>query len=164
MVLSLLFSRQYHPIPMSSKSPFWARTNLCLVIIGIFYGSLVAGMKAGLIYNSFPLMEGSWIPGEILNLKPLWLNLFENSTTVQFIHRIFAFCILVSACFGASRNWATPWYMFAVLGQIFIGVFTLLYHVPVFLGTLHQGFGVIVFSLAFWCYLKHRNFEVQKFN
>lgn len=52
-----------------------------------FSGALVAGLDAGLIYNTYPLMGEQWIPEEILRMSPTWLNLFENSTTVQFDHR-----------------------------------------------------------------------------
>lgn len=130
----------------------WSLTNLILVIITIFYGALVAGHKAGLIYNTFPLMEGQWLPNEWNHLTPLWRNFFKNHATIQFIHRQLAFCVFIWGCIGIWKNKITPWYGLAILGQVFLGVITLLHNVPVLLGTLHQGWAVIVFSIAFWCH------------
>ena len=129
----------------------WSIINLCLVILTVFYGALVAGHKAGLIYNTFPLMEGQWLPSEWNHLKPLWRNFFENHAAIQFIHRQLASLVFVMACFGVWKQKISPWYGLAVLGQLLLGIITLLYSVPILLGTLHQGWSVIVFSMAFWC-------------
>jgi cytochrome c oxidase assembly protein subunit 15 len=137
---------------IESKTSLWSFLNLTLVLITVFYGALVAGHKAGLIYNTFPDMGGHWLPTEWNHLTPIWRNFFENHATVQFIHRNLAYLVILSACFGVVKRKVTPWYGVVVLGQLLLGIFTLLYHVPVVLGTLHQGWAVIVFSMAFWCY------------
>lgn len=137
---------------LASRSSGWSLANLILVIITIFYGALVAGHKAGLIYNTFPLMEGQWFPSEWNHLKPLWRNFFENHATVQFMHRQLAILAFLSGCVGIWKQKITPWYGIAVLGQALLGIITLLHSVPILLGTLHQGWAVIVFSMAFWCY------------
>ncbi len=136
-------------------SRVWSYLNLSLVSLTIFYGALVAGHKAGFIYNTFPLMEGQWIPSEWFYLKPLWLNFFENAATIQFIHRQLAYLVLISASLGIWMRWISPWYGMVLAVQLLLGVLTLLYNVPVFLGTLHQGWALIVFSVAFWS-LPHR--------
>ena len=60
-------------------------------------GAFVAGLDAGLVYNSFPKMADRWIPSDLFALEPKWKNFFENPTTTQFVHRI-----LVSWCFWIS--------------------------------------------------------------
>ena len=68
-----------------------AVTAATIIVLGVFVqigaGALVAGMKAGLAYNTWPLMDGRIIPSGILIMQPAWLNAFENSATVQFDHR-----------------------------------------------------------------------------
>jgi cytochrome c oxidase assembly protein subunit 15 len=149
---------------LESRPSRWSVLNLILVIITVFYGALVAGHKAGLIYNTFPLMEGQWLPSEWNHLKPVWRNFFENHATVQFIHRQLAILVFLSGCIGIWKQKITPWYGLAIVGQVLLGIITLLYSVPVLLGTLHQGWAVIVFSMAFWCYRAPRNSQNFTFN
>lgn len=148
---------------IENRPSLWSLINLILVIITIFYGALVAGHKAGLIYNTFPLMEGQWLPSEWNHLKPLWRNFFENHATVQFIHRQLASLVFLSGCVGIWKQKITPWYGLAILGQVLLGIVTLLHSVPIVLGTLHQGWAVIVFSMAFWCYRVPRTDKDFKF-
>ena len=63
-----------------------------LILLTIASGGFVAGLKAGFTYNTFPLMNGQWIPNGLLLMEPVWRNLFENITTVQFNHRLLADC------------------------------------------------------------------------
>jgi cytochrome c oxidase assembly protein subunit 15 len=169
MLIAVTLNAIYH-IKMN-KSYFiksglfqWYTLNLGLVIITVFYGALVAGHKAGLIYNTFPDMGGQWLPSEWNTLTPIWKNFFENHATVQFIHRNLAYLVFLSACFGVYKQKVTPLYGLVVIGQFLLGVFTLLYHVPVVLGTMHQGWSVIVFSMAFWAYKTQENPNFLKFN
>ncbi len=154
----LLALRRFYVYPSTrpnNKSQLWHILNLILIIITIFYGALVAGHKAGFIYNTFPLMEGVWIPSEWLYLTPLWRNFIENAATIQFIHRQLAYLILISTSLGIWMRWISPWYGMVVIVQLLLGILTLLYNVPILLGTLHQGWALIVFSVAFWS-LTHR--------
>ena len=59
---------------------------LALPCLTITWGAFVAGLDAGLVYNTFPLMDGQWIPEGLSVQAPLWVNAFENITTVQFLH------------------------------------------------------------------------------
>lgn len=68
-----------------------------LVLIEIYFGALVAGLHAGKVYNTWPLMDGQIIPDGLLNYDPIWLNLFENPLTVQFVHRCFAYFLFIIA-------------------------------------------------------------------
>ncbi|MCX7343508.1 MAG: COX15/CtaA family protein, partial [Proteobacteria bacterium] len=63
---------------------------LTIIALTIVYGAFVAGLKAGLIYNTFPLMGGDWVPGEWNFYTPIWLNFINNEALVQFIHRLLA--------------------------------------------------------------------------
>lgn len=129
---------------------------LTLTGITIVSGAFVAGLKAGLVYNTFPLMAGQWVPTGILYLDPVWRNFFENTATVQFTHRVLGIGTLLLVLITwlvALRRTATPGQRLALhamalaaIGQVILGISTLLYFVPVVLGTLHQGGAIIVLS------------------
>ena len=77
--LSLSFHRFHSLLPLSSPS----LPPLCLCA-----GAFVAGLDAGLVYNSFPKFADRWIPDDLMALTPKWKNWFENATTTQFTHRV----------------------------------------------------------------------------
>ncbi|HUX78791.1 MAG TPA: COX15/CtaA family protein [Alphaproteobacteria bacterium] len=127
-----------------------------LVLLTALLGAFVAGLKAGLIYNTFPLMGGCLIPYEFLSQSPWWKDCLENPVSVQFLHR---FCAIMTTtlCFGIwiyQRKLAIPpllSYAFAGVAiaaflQLSFGIATLLLVVPVGLATLHQGFAFILFG------------------
>lgn len=128
------------------------------VALTIVAGGFVAGLRAGLTYNSFPLMDGSWVPADIAQLRPLLRNVTENVATVQFDHRVLATltALLASATVivglrgGATGRLRTALLLlgFAVLGQYALGIATLLWVVPVALGTAHQAMAVLVLTAA----------------
>lgn len=131
------------------------RALLVLVALTIVVGAFVAGLRAGYIYSTFPLMAGEWIPTGLLHLQPAWLNFFENPATVQFTHRWLALATLASTLAAwliglrhaqGGARWALHALLAAVLMQVGLGIATLLLYVPVWLGTLHQGGAVIVLS------------------
>ncbi|MBP9752615.1 MAG: COX15/CtaA family protein [Proteobacteria bacterium] len=118
------------------------------ITVAILYGALVAGHKAGLIYNTFPLMEGRFIPFEFLYFKPFWKNFYKNHATIQWMHRTIALLAFVHVFIFYLKNKSMPtfiWFLLITL-QIMLGVLTLIYQVPVFLGTIHQGVGALLFS------------------
>lgn len=130
------------------------------IMLTVFYGGLVAGLKAGLIYNTFPLMGEDFIPAEWAFYKPIWINFFENAALVQCIHRWLA---MSTAALILLTSW-TIWHqsaqkhmrslalIFACTAfiQVALGILTLLFHVPVILGTLHQGTAIILLSLGLY--------------
>ncbi len=131
---------------------------LGVVIVQIFLGGLVAGLNAGLTFNTWPLMDGQLVPGGLLMMKPVWLNFFENVLTVQFQHRITAYLLvalglwLTWATFKASqrrelRRAGAHIGAFIFLQAVF-GVLTLVWHVPLSVALVHQGFAVIVLAAA----------------
>lgn len=126
----------------------YAAALTALTFVTVLSGALVAGLDAGLAYNTFPLMGGRIVPEGMWRLEPAYVNLFENVTTVQFDHRLLAFCVLlgVAATWLAGRRGGvfTPtrlWLHAAALlvaVQVSLGIATLLMRVPVALGALHQ--------------------------
>jgi len=140
-------------IPQSlRKVLFWVFGILLLQII---YGAFVAGLKAGLYYNTWPLMGGEVIPKEAFDAfsRDGFSSLIHNITSVQFIHRTLA--ILVSGLFiflwMKAREVSMPKSIFfipmVIVGiQFALGVTTLIMHVPVFLGVLHQLGALILFA------------------
>jgi heme a synthase len=129
-----------------------------LILCQIGVGALVAGLRAGLIDNSWPLMEGRLIPSGLWALSPWWRNLFEDAPSVQFEHRLFAYVIVVFAlaqAFAATRAGRasalasrTISLAALALAQTAIGVVTLIFVVPIAAGLLHQAFAMLLFGMA----------------
>lgn len=132
------------------------------VLIQIFLGGLVAGTNAGLSYNTWPLMDGAVIPGDMFILEPVWRNFFENPKTVQFIHRVGAYTIFVLALWhmvsvrrrlpGSTHARRALVLFHIILVQAAIGIATLLMHVSLHWALLHQGFALVAlgFAAAHW--------------
>ena len=128
----------------------------CLVaLVGLTSasGALVAGLRAGRVFNTFPLMAGRIVPPGYSQLSPWWRNLFENPATVQFDHRVLAlttFCAVVVAWATLRRSSTTrvarrlDLALAAAMLQLTLGISTLLLHVPVSLGVAHQGGGALL--------------------
>lgn len=119
------------------------RLALGFIIITIIYGAFVAGLDAGFVYNTWPLMDGRFMPPEVTTIQPVWLNLFENTAMVQFIHRWVA---IIASLLALTYAWrvraAAPlhalWLGTLVLAQVILGVTTLLSHVHLHVATAHQ--------------------------
>ncbi len=124
----------------------------------VLSGGFVAGLKAGLIHNTFPLMGGRVVPEGLLYLDPAWRNVFENPVTVQFNHRILATLLfaLVPVFWLHARRHALPrririgfhLLLAILLIQVVLGISTLLLRVPVSIATIHQGGALALFSAA----------------
>lgn len=129
-----------------------------LVLPGIIFlmalsGGLVAGLRAGYAYNTFPLMNGHLVPPEILLLEPWWQNFFYNMATVQFVHRGFFWLLAVLIPLAWWRARGSPsahLLMAAFVLQATLGISTLLLGVPVALGAAHQGGAVLLLAAALW--------------
>lgn len=63
------------------------KLGIFTIIFACYLGAFVAGLDAGLVYNTYPKMSDKWIPDDLLAFSPKWKNFFENSTAVQFDHR-----------------------------------------------------------------------------
>jgi heme a synthase len=136
-----------------------ARLLATLVFVMVLSGALVAGIRAGLSYNTFPLMNGHWIPPEVLILEPWWKNFVYNMATVQLVHRALALVIAIVAVVAWWRVRADPaatrsaraWsalLLAAIALQLAAGISTLLLRVPIPLAALHQAGAVAVFTCA----------------
>lgn len=131
-----------------------------LLFLQVLLGALVAGTKAGLVYNTWPLMDGRIVPGGLMVIEPWYMNLFENVATIQFDHRMMAYLIaavvvwhLISLRGGDDDRLIASAVLLAaaVAAQIVLGIWTLLAAegaMPIGLGLAHQGGAAIVFALA----------------
>lgn len=136
------------------------RALLGLLCLTIPAGALVAGLHAGLIYNSFPLMGGRLIPAEAFDLSPWWQNFFDNHALVQWDHRLLAIgswgmavaVWLVSrrAALPVRARWAVRLVPLAATLQAGLGIATLLTLVPVPLAAMHQAGAFVLFGVSLW--------------
>ncbi len=127
--------------------------------VTILAGALVAGLDAGLTYNTFPLMDGDLVPSGLFMQQPWYLNFFENITTVQFQHRLLALTTFFLICWIGWSYRHIPLVRLSlavVLIQVCLGIATLLSVVQISLATLHQAGGLLVFSVFTWL-----NFELR---
>jgi cytochrome c oxidase assembly protein subunit 15 len=127
------------------------------VLLQIYLGALVAGINAGLIYNTWPEIDGALIPAadRLWFVTPAWRNLFENTLTVQFNHRMVAYAIWIFAGLHAvdarqqGRGGACAVVLWlAVTLQAALGVITLLYQAPLGLALAHQIAAIVVLTIA----------------
>ena len=123
-----------------------------VVVLVIVSGGFVAGLDAGMIFNTFPLMGGRVVPDGYGQLMPWWRNWFENPVAAQFNHRVLAvgtaaFALWLAASRRRALRRAAPhhaerrawgWVIVAVAAQLSLGVATLLLHVPISIAALHQ--------------------------
>ncbi len=135
-----------------------ANWTVLLVFLMVLLGALVAGLRAGSAYNTFPLMNGHVIPPEILSLEPWTRNFIYNMAMVQFNHRLLAYVLIIaigwlwlrvrkSHNLDRARAWVNL-LLLALIGQFALGVITVLTGVPVALGVLHQAGALVVFAAA----------------
>ena len=132
----------------------------CWIFATIISGGFVAGLDAGLIYNTFPLMDGQFIPDGLWNMQPWHKNLFENVTTVQFNHRVFAevsLLLIIGLWWyvrrsNVSRLVLRPFQamLIMVFIQVTLGILTLMFVVPIFVASLHQLGALILFTFSLW--------------
>jgi cytochrome c oxidase assembly protein subunit 15 len=138
----------------------YALALAALIFLMALSGGIVAGIRAGFAYNTFPLMNGHFVPPEIFMLEPWWLNLFNNMATVQFNHRMIAWLLMLLV----PAFWLTAWripiprrarvathLLVAMLAvQVTLGIATLLLMVPVPLAAAHQGGAVLLLTATLW--------------
>jgi heme a synthase len=150
-----------YPRSVPAAAPRLARFSfvlVALVFVMMLSGALVAGIRAGLAYNTFPLMNGHVLPPEAFALEPRALNFFSNMALVQFDHRAIAWllAVLVPGFWWHVRRSASPArakrscdLLLALLAvQIGLGIATLLLAVPVPLAAAHQAGALAVFTAA----------------
>jgi heme a synthase len=148
------------PLSVSPRLRFTSVALLVLTFVQLYFGALVAGLRAGKIYNTWPAIDGAFIPSpsRLFFEAPWWRNLFDNTLTVQFEHRMTAYLLLVLAvlhAFDAIRSRAGAaavngalWLVAAITLQATLGILTLLNQVPIDLALTHQAVAIAVLTLA----------------
>lgn len=151
-------ARHSDDIPPSEGSIYAAGLIVFLALCQIYLGGLVAGLNAGLTFNTWPLMDGRIVPDGLLAMQPAWRNFFENVMTVQFVHRMSAYLLLFVVFVHAIAAYAQApgtthsrraFVLLAlVLCQAALGVTTLLLAVPIGWALLHQAGALVVLGFA----------------
>ena len=150
-----LLPRQDSPVP--GRLRYGALAIALLVLAQIYLGALVAGLDAGLVYNTWPLIDGSLVPdaAKLFHIVPAWRNFFEHRLTVQFDHRMVAYTIWLIAVLHAADAWrsrlaAGSAIVLALLvtAQAALGIVTLLHAAPIALALPHQLLAVVVLTAA----------------
>jgi heme a synthase len=128
-----------------------------LFALQVVWGAFVAGLKAGLYHNTFPLMEGRLVPPTLLFLDPPLLNFVQNPIAVQWVHRVLGtvlalavlgfFVQVVRAGVDATSRRLNGWLLGLMALQYLLGVLTLIYFVPVTLGVIHQAMAMVLFGV-----------------
>jgi cytochrome c oxidase assembly protein subunit 15 len=132
---------------------------VALIYLMVLAGGLVAGIRAGFAYNTFPSMNGHWVPPEILMLEPWYRNFTDNMATVQFDHRVIGWALALLVPWFAWRVHVVPYagprarhaallLLALLVVQIALGISTLLLSVPLPLAAAHQAGAVLVFAAA----------------
>ncbi len=130
---------------------------LGLVFAQIILGALVAGIDAGRGYIDWPMMNGEFLPSESFDYEPFWTNFFENPALVQFNHRMLGYIVLAFAVFAWLQSRASAlvsvrksfkWVLFFTIGQMILGIFTVLYAAPWSIAIVHQLGAVAVIVLV----------------
>ena len=133
--------------------------SLILLFFQIFLGALVAGLDAGMIYNTFPLMGNSFVPSEF----ELSWNMFYDPASVQFLHRCFGYIVaivLFVLAYNIRRRskYLAIMLVSSVFAQILLGIFTVIYVVPMNLALAHQLFAVLLLSLVLYI-IRRKKYE-----
>lgn len=148
------------PSPTATTFKRLAGLVVALTFATVLSGAFVAGLDAGMAYNTFPLMEGRLVPEAMFDMSPWGLNFFENIATVQFNHRALAMTTLITVFAlwlrGRSRavsgRHARALHALGIMAlvQVALGISTLLLLVPVPLAVIHQAGALVLFTLALW--------------
>ena len=165
VIVKMVFKiSNYHlPSIANQKSDsLWILGAVILITLTIIMGGFTAGLHAGLIYNTFPLMGDSYMPNEVFIMTPLWTNLFENASTVQFVHRnlaLFTLGYIFFITWRIIKSNAEIKYkklykslFFAAIIQVILGISTILSMVPVWLASIHQAWAILLFTKCLWTY------------
>ena len=147
-------------LPNGTLALSWAL--VLLVFSQVALGAFVAGTKAGLVYTTWPLMDGDFIPEGLYSLTPWYLNAGEDQLTIQFNHRIMAYVLLGLSAIQVWRTWnadndavsrSATWLACLMVLQAVLGIWTLLFvdgAIPIGLGVAHQTLAAIVFTTCIW--------------
>lgn len=165
------FNFETHRIHRCNRAYLGSILLLALVSLQIMYGAFVAGMKAGFGYNTYPLMNGEWIPAIAFSEGSLWKSLLMNNAMLQFVHRWLAIILLIAVLSYSVYFWpkcrqvgfrvSLKALLLALLIQIGLGIATLVYAVPISLATLHQLGAVLVLASLVALIFYSRQMDLQ---
>ncbi len=156
-------------LPAYSRTLGWVL--VLLVFCQVALGAFVAGTKAGLVYTTWPLMDGEFIPEGLYSLAPWYVSAGEDHLTIQFNHRMMAYVLLALSFIQVVRTWSVDndrvvqsalWLAVLMIGQAVLGIWTLVSvdgAIPIGLGVAHQTLAAIVFATSVW-----HLFEVRQSN
>jgi cytochrome c oxidase assembly protein subunit 15 len=148
------------PSLVASRLRITSVALLVLTFVQLYLGALVAGLRAGRVYNTWPEIDGALIPSaaRLFFEEPWWRNLFDNTLTVQFEHRMTAYALFALAILhaldavrsraGTAAVSGAVWLAAAMTLQVTLGIFTLLHQVPIDLALLHQAVAILVLTLS----------------
>lgn len=134
----------------------WSTILIAWLSVVLIWGALMAGLRAGASHNTFPTMSGYWIPPGLFELSPAWINLFENGTTIQFIHRWLATLLVLAILLLAWRTRRAETFAASAMAllQFCLGIATILTGVNIAIATAHQAGAVVL--LTFLVIVRHR--------
>ncbi len=154
--MDLLYPKDIVETKISKRVRGWSRIMFGAIVLQIIYGAFVAGLKAGLFYNTYPMMGHSLMPDTVTSFEPFWKNFLENPSGVQFLHRYIAIAVAILVLFvweksrlmelSKLQRSASNFMMSVVVIQFILGVITLIYSVPVTMGVLHQTGAFFLFA------------------
>jgi cytochrome c oxidase assembly protein subunit 15 len=145
------------PVARPARLRVGAFVVVGLTLFQIYLGALVAGLDAGLVFNTWPAIDGAIVPApeRLWFLSPAWRNLFENTLTVQFNHRMVAYALWLAAMVHANDAWRARRETAGALTlaglvslQAVLGIVTLLYQAPLHLALAHQMLAILVLTVA----------------
>jgi cytochrome c oxidase assembly protein subunit 15 len=148
------------PSTASARLKITSGALVVLTFVQLYLGGLVAGLRAGKIYNTWPQIDGAFVPSaaRLFFEEPWWRNLLENALTVQFEHRMVAYALFTLAVLhlldavlsraGSAAVKGAVWLVAAVTLQATLGVLTLLNQVPIDIALAHQAVAIAVLTLA----------------
>lgn len=144
--------------PATGFPPAAGFAMLVLIFVTIIAGAFVAGTDAGFAYNTFPTMDGDWVPRHLMPLEPGYRNFFEDITTIQFTHRVLAtvtglvvlgWVVSLRRATGPVRRGSLI-VAVCIVGQYTLGVLTVLFAVPLSIAALHQAGALVLWTAALW--------------
>jgi cytochrome c oxidase assembly protein subunit 15 len=142
---------------VSSQTRRIAIATFALLLAQITLGGFVAGLRAGLVSNTFPKMAGAWIPDFVWSMQPWYVNFFENPFMLHFLHRWNGFLVLFAAGIMLFRfrrenisfvlQITLRMFVMLIAAQVFLGVLTIFLQVPVVLASVHQALALLLFAV-----------------
>ena len=154
--MDLIYPTDLEENKISKNVKWWSKIMFSAIVLQIIYGAFVAGLKAGLFYNTYPMMGHSLMPETVMAYDSFWKNLLENPAGVQFLHRNIAIIVIILVVFVWEKSRkikltrlqrsASNFMLTVVIIQFLLGIVTLLYSVPVLMGVLHQTGAFFLFA------------------